>query len=946
MDQRSDPTAIVDFGRYRLLRQRRELLADGIPLELGGRAFDILLALIDADGSVLSKDELMSLVWPGRIVEDNNLQVQIAALRKALAGDRDLVRTVAGRGYQFTGTIQTQSRPAPVVASVPATNLTTPVSELIGRDADVGEVVSLVQSHRLVTLAGAGGIGKTRLSLEVGRQLLPNFSGGAWVAELGPLSDPQLVPVTVAAALGLNLAAAATSPERVAAAIGGKQVLLILDNCEHVIDAAAQMTEALLRVNALACVIATSREPLRAPGELIYRVPSLAVPAEGLHTPEEVMQSGAVRLFVARARAADPHFSTDPRTLAIIAAICRRLDGIPLAIELAAARTAALGVESLAARLDDRFRLLTGGHRTALPRHQTLRATLDWSYELLPEAERVVLRRLAVFAGGFRLEAASQVVASAELTRSDVEDCIVNLVSKSLLGAVGSTVAHYRLLETTRAYALDKLTQSGELERFARRHAEYFRDVFQTAAAEWETQSTGEWLATYGRHIDNLRAALDWAFCPAGDPALGVALTVAAIPLWMHWSLMEECRARVEQALATSATEANRETRDSMQLYAALGLALMYTRGAVPETRSALANALAIAERLGDTDYQLRALWGLCVDRLNNGVFREALTFAERFCSVAASAADHVDAPIGDRMMGLSLHYLGDQVNARRHFERMLGHYVAPRRRSHMIRFQFDQRVTAHIALAEVLWLQGLPDTAMHAVESNIDEAGALRHELSLCNALAKACPVALLAGDLATADRFVTMLLDHSTRNSLASWQAEGRCFQAVLQIKQGHVNAGTQALRAALQELPGINFSLRYTALLGELAESLGRTGAVEQGMLTIAEALARSERNEERWCIAELRRIEGELILLTGAQDAASAAEARFRDGIDGARRQSALSWELRCATSLARLWNAQGSRRRARDLLSAVYARFTEGFGSADLVAAKKVLETLA
>ena len=438
------------------------------------------------------------------------------------------MRTVAGRGYQFTGEIHPTAAPAP--ASPEATNLTNSVSELIGRDAEFGEVVNLVKAHRLVTLTGAGGIGKTRLSMEVGRSLLPAFADGVWVAELGPLSDPQLVPATVAAALGLSLAAGASSPERVAAAVGNKQILLLLDNCEHVIEAAVHMAEALLRAGTQARVVATSREPLRTSGEFVYRVPSLAIPAEGVEAPEDLMQIGAVRLFITRARAADPHFSPDRQTIATLGAICRRLDGIPLAIELAAARTAALGIEGLAARLDDRFRLLTGGHRTALPRQQTLRATLDWSYELLPEAERTVLRRLAVFAGAFSLEAASEVAASDELGASDVVDCIVNLVAKSLLSVVGSAVAQYRLLETTRAYALDKLTQSGELHRFARRHAEHFRDVFRTAAAEWETNSTSAWLARYGPQIDNLRAALDWAFCPSGDAALSVALTVAAIP--------------------------------------------------------------------------------------------------------------------------------------------------------------------------------------------------------------------------------------------------------------------------------------------------------------------------------------------------------------------------------------------------------------------------------
>jgi predicted ATPase len=312
---------------------------------------------------------------------------------------------------------------------------------------------------------------------------------------------------------------------------------------------------------------------------------------------------------------------------------------------------------------------------------------------------------------------------------------------------------------------------------------------------------------------------------------------------------------------------------------------------------------------------------------------------------VASESSDPVDVPIGDRMMGLSLHYLGDQTGARRHFERMLSRYVSPVRRSHIIRFQFDQRVTAHVALAMVLWLQGYPDEAMSAVETNIEEARALNHELSLCNALAKACPVALLAGDLAAAGRFVAMLLDHSVRHSLASWQAEGRCFEGVLLVKRGDLANGLRVLRTALDELPGINFSLRYTALLGELAETLGRVGEVGQGVKAIDDALARSDRNEERWCIAELLRVKAELTLLEGAPNAAAAAEGNFLQGLDWAHRQGALSWELRCATSLARLWHERGQISQARELLAPVYSRFSEGFGTADLLGAKSLLEAL-
>jgi predicted ATPase len=280
----------------------------------------------------------------------------------------------------------------------PPTNLADPVTELIGREVEVEEVLGLAGAHRLVTLTGAGGIGKTRLGLEVARRLLPEFPDGVWAIELAPLSDPDLVPATIAMALGLDLADNVVSPERIANALASKQLLLVLDNCEHLVGAAASMAEALLRANPAARVLATSREPLRAEGECLYRVPSLAVPTEGSQHAEDLLQYGAVRLFVARARAAEPQFSPDGRVAAATAAICRHLDGIPLAIELAAARTNALGVEELAARLDDCFHLLTGGRRTALPRHQTLRATLDWSYQLLPELERVVLRRLATFA--------------------------------------------------------------------------------------------------------------------------------------------------------------------------------------------------------------------------------------------------------------------------------------------------------------------------------------------------------------------------------------------------------------------------------------------------------------------------------------------------------------------------------------------------------------------
>jgi predicted ATPase len=608
-------------------------------------------------------------------------------------------------------------------------------------------------------------------------------------------------------------------------------------------------------------------------------------------------------------------------------------------------------MEAVAAHLDDRFHLLTVGRRTALPRHHTLRATLDWSYELLSEAERVVLRRLSIFAGSFALEAAGAIAAGAELAPMDVMNAVANLFAKSLVVAnAGDKIARYRLLETTRAYALEKLTESSELEHIARRQAEYCRDLLEQAETELETKSTGECLATYGPWIDNIRAALDWGFSPSGDASIGMAVTAASLPLWTHFSLMEECRGRVERALGSLTPGSigpgsSEDLRCGIKLYAALGLSLTQTKGPAC-AGAAWTKALELAGSLNDTEYQLRALWGLWMCGLGSGEYRTGLALAQRFCSLAANHSDPLDLLVGDRMIGTTLHYLGDQTNARRHIEHMLTRYVTPVHRSHIIRFQYDQQLTANCILARILWLQGFPDQATCIAQSSVEEASITDHALSLCDALVQAaCPIALFIGDLAAAERFVTMLLDHSARHALAVRHAEGHCSRGSLFIQRGDVVIGSRYLRCAVDELRKLGFVQRCPAFLGALAEGLGRAGHAAEGLVAIDEALALCERDEERWCVAELLRIKGELILSEDGPDAAEAAEDHFGQAFDWARRQGALSWELRAATSLARLWRDQNRTHAAREILAPVYDRFTEGFETTDLKAAKLLLDGL-
>ena len=949
MDFGSEAGVSLAFGRFRILPHRRELLSEGRPAKLGGRAFDVLMALIEARGAIVSKDALMTRVWPDRVVEENNLQAQIGALRAAFGPDRDLIRTISGRGYQFTGEISAPSigadrQPATGVTAAETsrlTNLPASFSELIGRDDELREILELAAAHRLLTLTGAGGIGKTRLALSAARQLLPQFADGAWLAEFSPLAGPGLVASTVAAAVGLEISGGEVSTQRVAQAIAGRRMLLVLDTCEHVIAAAAVMAEAVQRAGSAVHIIATSREPLRAEGEWIYPVPPLAVPAENVEDADDALQYGAVRLFVERAQAAAAHFAPDRHGASTIAAICRRLDGIPLAIELAASRAAALGFEELASRLDDRFRLLTGGRRTGLPRHQTLRATLDWSHGLLAEAERIALRRLAIFAGSFSLQAASAVVSSAELSSSEVIDRLSNLVARSLVSPeTDGSLVRYRLLDTTRAYSLEKLLESGEGKQLARRHAEYYRDRFERAETELEARPPDEWLADYGRRIDNLRAALDWAFSPGGDASIGVALATAAVPLWMRLSLMDECRFRVEQALAASGSKPDRDVARRMKLYAALATSLNYTRGQVPETVEAWSSALSAAEKLDDTEHRVQALYGLWNGCAAKGDVAAAMDFARQFHRLAIERSHATDVLMGDRMIGSILHVSGEQAAARHHLETMLNGYVPPVHRTATMRHQFDQRIVARALLARVCWIQGFPDQATSLAATAVEDALATDHENAVCYSLVEgACPVALLARDFELAKRLVLQLLDRSTRYGLTTWQVLGRSFEAELLIRCGETAIGLARLRTVLEEVNERRLLLRLPALLGVLAEACALIGRASEAGDAIEQAIAVSHRTGVRWCLPELLRIQGEIMLLDADKSGRTRAEEAFNQALETGRHQGSLSWQLRTTLSLARLQAQDHRSREARERVRAIYEAFTEGFQTKDLQEAR-------
>ena len=533
---------VLRFDSFELVPGRRTLAKEGLRLALGPRAFDLLLALLQRRDRVVPKSELMDLVWPGLIVQENNLEVQISALRKLLGAQA--IATVPGRGYQFTALVESDpdgsGSPDDASAAAAAARHDPPVERatrlpplferLHGRDDDVATLGGLVESQRLVTVLGAGGIGKSRLALSVAHGVVDRRHADVWWVELAGLSDPALVPDAVARALDIKFTGQCDPLQELVDAVAGRSALLVLDNCEHLIEAVARLVQALLQGAPGLAILATSQEPLRLPTERQFRISPLSVPA--LAASIGARDYGAVTLFEARARAMNPRFALTDTSLALVIDICHHLDGLPLAIELAAARVSALGLLPLRDKLGTRFKLLTGGSRVTLQRHQTLRATLEWSYNLLDDGERLVFRRLGVFAGGFTIELAQALAADEHQDAWAVLDHLSALVDKSLVVAESGDTPRYRLLESARAFALGQLSLA-ELATTRRRHGQALRAFcarIDGAHLDGE-MTTEQFRALLAPEIDNVRAAWAWATGPDGEIVVALALSACTSAL-------------------------------------------------------------------------------------------------------------------------------------------------------------------------------------------------------------------------------------------------------------------------------------------------------------------------------------------------------------------------------------------------------------------------------
>jgi predicted ATPase/DNA-binding winged helix-turn-helix (wHTH) protein len=946
-----DPGAFAAFGPFRLRPAARLLERDGVPVELGGRALDILIALVEQAGTVVSRGSLMACVWPDVAVVEGVLRVHISNLRKALGdgvGGARYITSIAGSGYCFAapvlrGVMEAPRSKTPSIAAPPARpahGLPPRLERMAGRDETVRTLVSQLTHHRFVTIVGAAGIGKTTVAVSVGHALLPDFADEVRFIELASVMDPERVAATVASTLGVPVQTDDVLPS-LQAFLHDKRLLLVLDNCEHVVDAAAALVERLFVEAPRVHFLVTSREALRVEGERVHRLLPLETPAEHAGMSAAVVQTfPAVQVFLERAAAGGWRGDLTDDDAPVVAEICTRLDGVALALELAASFVADCGLKGTAAMLDDRLGLLLHqGRRTAPPRQHTLSALIAWSHDRLPERERVTLRRLAIFVGTFSVQGAKAVVLEPGDSEEELLETLSELVAKSLLSStMEDGLIVYRLLETTRVYALERLLESGEFEAVSLGHASFFTERLARAAERNELDPPR------GRASDlaNMRAALRACFSSPTRYAAGVRLAAAAARMLLGLGLVGECESWSRRALDLLATP-NAGTIVELGLQEAFAISTMFSRTNGEDARRALVRGVELARALGGGDQEVRLLGHMNSFLVRRGEFKESLEVAEASVVPArvGKAASQVRA---EWMLAFSHHFCGNQLAAEEHCESALRLEAT----SEEARYAASRRLEGlyshpHLgALARIQWLRGRADRALAAARRIVQGIGALRHPFEKSSALILCETIFIWCGDWAGAEHLLDLLFELVERYSLGSQRGAAMALRGELLVKTGRPEEGCALLRtaASMQEVErNASFASVYA---GALAEGLAATGSREEGLATVERAILEAERRDAGFNLPELLRIKGVLLSSRSAADDGAAVEQVLSSAIDLARRQGALAWELRAATTLAQDRSAREGSADALGDLSTVYEKFSEGMETPDLRAARDCL----
>lgn len=935
------PARSFAFGPFVLVPERQLLLKRDVPVHIGGRALDMLTALVERAGELISKGELLARVWPDTFVEAGNLKVNMTALRRALgeeSGSTQYIATVVGRGYRFVAPVRCLDHVGPALATdTPLRhrhNLPLGTTRIFGRAEAIEAIRADLEAARLVSVVGSGGIGKTTVALAVAERAVGRFADGVWLVDMGLQRDPTWVPNAIATAIGAVVSSADPLVD-VIDFLRGRETLLVFDSCEHILHGVALSVDRILANTSRVTILATTREPLRLREERVRRLAGLiAPPTASRPSAAEALTFPAVQLFVDRAASSFESFTLEDEDGPVVAELCRRLDGLALAIEIAATRVEAFGVGGLLKQLDDRFRLLVG-RRAGPERHRTLLATLDWSYGLLA-SEGPLLRAVSVFAGTFDVDDAAAV---ADVSAAEAADALTQLVAKSLVTAdLDAAGLAYRLLETTRTYCLGRLETSDEDAPVRTRHAEHVCTVLEGAESE-RAESPGQWAAAYGRVLDDLRAALAWTSRDPTHRSLRIRLTLAGLQLWNELSLTEECRLHVSRAVGELDAAGLTGTAYEMKLKVWHGGATMFTRGLRSESIDAMRRALAIAVQLGDSDYHLRCLRMIGIYELFTGEHEAGLQTLEAFARCAA-ASDPPTIPESHTHIGIAELFLGRLTSGRQRLERLQRQQD---KGPYSVRYLSDRNVDTDCALSQIQWLAGAPDTATRTALRAVERARTTEHHLSLNNALSYACPVFYWSGHYETCDHHVALLAAHVLRHGIFTRRPVAMFYRAALRGARGDTSSErADDLRHAIEEFRSINHLARMPYYLSVLADATAAHGDIAGADRTIREALDLAHATKEAWCVPELLRVHASI---RAAESRFDDAESLLLEAMTRAAEIGAASWRLRTANDLATLWSTRSRREDAHALLRPIYDGFDEGAETRDLTVARELLASL-
>lgn len=932
----------ISFGNFRLDPARRLLLKNGEPVRIGSRALDLLIVLIDRAGDVVGRHELLDLVWQDVVVDEAGVRVHISSLRRTLADGQDGARyivNIAGRGYSFVAPITrnapgvpSQSDRVPLPARVPPSS-----RSIIGREHVVDSLSRLLLARRFISVVGAGGIGKTTVATAIVHGLRSEFGDeNVVIVDLGSISDPDLVPGAVVSAVGCTIAGADPVAELLTFLVA-KRVLIVLDSCEHLVEPASHLASQLFQGAPDIHLLITSRESLRVEGETVHLLSPLAYPTDEFPTAVEALATPAVQLFMDRAVFSGFHGALTDRDAPVVAEICRRTDGIALAIELAASRVGTYGIQGVANLLATNVELRLFGRRNVAPRHQTLEAMLDWSFKLLAEDEQRVLCRLSAFVGLFTMEAACFVADEGDQDVAEVAATTASLVEKSLVWVQSTGEAvFYRLPDTTRIYAAAKLAQAGEAESIAERHARYFANLFKTIAREDDGSAE---IGPHASHIGNLRKALEWSFSNAERHAIGVELTADAAALFLGLSFFAECRHWSLMALGAIENISD-ASKWELCLQEALALSSIHTHGSSPEVRGALDRALNLARSEESELPQLRLIAGLEFFLTRLGDFEGALTAARIFAVIAGRVGSKREQVIAEWMLAATCQFAADQAAAANHYER--GFCLAAEVGDvDFDFFGYNHHLRAMIGRARSFWNRGSPQSACKFAREAIEE-GARRHPpTNYCMAVVYSVPVLLWSGEADDSYEHIERVLSHAERYSLAPVAGVALALKGEWLLMKGNPSAGADNLRQALNVLQSNEHRIVTAAASRALADCLARCGRHHEAYATIDAAISSTREMGQKVWLPELHRTRGEIILMAPCPDAKSA-ERAFRRSIELAGEQAALGWQLKAAVSLARLLRLQNRSAEVRMLLEPIVEAHVEKSGSSDLTHAANLL----